>query len=425
MGHLASVISLIVLTVSVLLSGCGSAAPAETAAVTTTITQNSPAVTATTETTPNATTLPPATAAATSSPMATPTATATVSATPSATAAPAGYTATDPVSAFTAGDIAFLGLDGLAGTPRQIADAIRTWQENTWAYVSGTPGYEDVSDPIRWNYFLPGIFPSRDIVREQVRNGQIYGICYSYAVAYCSVANYYGLETRILASISKPSDSDPSITITTGMSPDEYDRLAVKLAQQGAHYDYEAVRLVAQETPTHYWAEVKLDGQWVIEDATQRATGNDTRATFFDTGDYEVYDWTAFDRSGQLDEYQAMIDKGERLPDSGGGSFPGGGMPTATATGIDEVMTGQGLAPWFADAADAYDFIGATNVSAADIAEDQYVIDEYERQTGDRFYLVAALIAEDGPASEFADRYEALCGVKLNLTVFLSIGGGY
>lgn len=45
--------------------------------------------------------------------------------------------------------MAFLGLDGLTGTTRQIADAIRQRQEDTWTFVANTAGYEDVSDPIR------------------------------------------------------------------------------------------------------------------------------------------------------------------------------------------------------------------------------------------------------------------------------------
>jgi hypothetical protein len=286
--------------------------------------------------------------------------------------------------------------------------------------VADTAGYEDVSDPIRWNYFLPGVFPSADIVRDQVRDGHIYGVCFSYAVAYASAAEYYGLETRILNSKSKPSDSDPNLGPTTGMSPAEYERLDARLAALGLHYDYEAVRLVAEETSAHYWAEVRIDGAWVIEDATQQATGGNTLVTFVNAGDAEVYDWTARDRAAELAGYQAQLDAGERLPEPGGGDTPG---PTERATSVDQVMSGAALAPWFASAADAYAFVGATNVPPADITEDDRLIQEYERQTGDRFYLVAALIAEDGPISQFPARYRELSGLPLDVAAYLELAG--
>lgn len=161
------------------------------------------------------------------------------------------------------------------------------------------------------------MFPSADIVRQQVRGGPIYGVGFSYAVAYASAAEYYGLETRIRHSISKPSDSDPNLGPTTGMSPVEYERLDARLAALGLHYDYEAVRLVAEETPTHYWAEVRINGEWVIEDATQQATGGNTLVTFINTGDVEVYDWTTRDRAAELTGYQAQFEAGERLPEPG------------------------------------------------------------------------------------------------------------
>jgi len=221
------------------------------------------------------------------------------------------FVASSPVSVFTAQDIEKLGVK-VMGTPREMADAIRKWQESNMVY--GSPN-TDFSDAIRWNYFLPGIFSSRNIVTEHLSNSKPYGICFDFAVVYSSIANYYGLETRIRNSISVPSQTDKTIQFTSGMAPDEYDRLAVKLQNQGLDYDYDAIRLVASETPSHYWAEVKIDGAWVIEDATQVSTGNNTQTLFIDKNDVQLTDWMSRDKLAVLNDYQTKIDSGQRLPE--------------------------------------------------------------------------------------------------------------
>ncbi|MCJ7605009.1 MAG: hypothetical protein MUO19_03125 [Dehalococcoidales bacterium] len=343
------------------------------------------------------------------------------------------FVAANPAVTFPDEDMALLGLD-LSGSPAQIADAIRVWQEDTWAYASDVSGFNDVSDPIRWNYFLPGIFTSRHIIREQVRDGRIYGICFSYAVVYSSVAEYYGLETRIMSTISKISDSNPNIGPTSGMSETEYERLKVKLEERGLSYDYQAVELVAEETPGHYWAEVMLDGEWFIQDATQKAVGFYTTADLYTTGDYQVYDWANRDRSAELEEYQRLIDAGQRLPetedDSLFSSQPEGytGMTddlgqAGRAANIDDLMQGWAPAPYFNDAADAYSFIGATGVSEADIAEDQSIMDEYERRTGEKLYLVAVLVCDNEPDDAIGECYYNLCGKDLDMAVYLELAG--
>ena len=59
----------------------------------------------------------------------------------------------------------------------------------------------------------------------------------------------------------------------------------------------------------------------------------------------------------------------------------------------------------------------------ADITEDDRLIQEYELRTGDRFYLVAALIAEDGPLSQFPARYQELSGLPLDVAAYLELAG--
>lgn len=181
-----------------------------------------------------------------------------------------------PVSVFTKTDIDYLLAGGFTGTEEEIADKIYRWQVENMAYKAGGPGYGDVSDPMRWNYFLPGIYPTSEMIRGMRRDGKVYGICYSFAAIYCSIARYYGLECRVAAMKEKPSELDSSIdkSTTTGLSPEEYDRLKKKLDAMGLDYSYETVRQVAAETSSHYRAEVKINGQWVVKDATEAFAGN-------------------------------------------------------------------------------------------------------------------------------------------------------
>lgn len=340
------------------------------------------------------------------------------------------FTASSPVAVFTDEDIAYLGIE-CSGTDTEIADCIRIWQVENMVYGYGGGPDGDMSDPIRWNYFLPGIFSSKDIIYEQVTQGKVYGICFNFAVVYASIAEYYGLETRVVSTISKPSDSNPTITFTDGMAPAEYERLKVKLDALGLNYDYEAVRLVAEETPTHYWAEVRLNGEWISLDASQASTGGSTEAEFISTGDFEVVDWLSRDMSATLEAYQQKLDNGERLPQSGDGSPPSTGTvdgaytginddlgQTGRAANIDDLMAGLALAPYFENIADAYDFINLPD-SARDLAgEDQAIKDRYEEITGRSFYLVAWLACDEKEGAALAECYFSFCGEELDLDTY-------
>ena len=156
---------------------------------------------------------------------------------------------------------------------------------------------------MHWNYFLPGIWPSKDIIYNHVTDGKVYGICHDFAVVYSSIANYYGLETRVMNTISKPGDSE----FQSGMSIEEYNRNKFQLDENGLNYSYDAVASVAEGTPTHYWAEVYLDGEWVPMDGSSDSTGGNTENEFIATGDFEVTDWLSRDKTAILDNYAAAV----------------------------------------------------------------------------------------------------------------------
>lgn len=416
MRKVGFLVTLLLVLVSILVTGCS---PKETT------TSAAPAIT-TTATAPPSTTTGPATTTNVK-----PTATTQPPSTTTTTAPIPKFHATSPAVEFTDDDIAFLGIS-FSGTQEEIAEAIFKWQEDTWIYASSMIDYPDVSDPIRWNYFLPGIFTSRNIIHEQVRDGKIYGVCFSYAITFCSIAEYYGLETRVMNSISKPSDTNPDIGFTTGMSPDEYDRLKIKLDAAGLDYAYEAVRLVAEETPSHYWAEVKINGEWVVQDATQKITGNDTKTDFIDKNDFEITDWLSCDKSPVLDDYQARLDRGERLPET---ESPVNTLPTIKAapdymgmtdelgqkqraTNIDDVMAGLAPVPYLNSAADAFTFIKAEGISQGKTDIIQQFQNAYEEQSGQKFFTVAFLMCMEKTFEELPGYYYYLCGAELDMTLY-------
>ena len=343
------------------------------------------------------------------------------------TAVVPSFEAKSPVSTFSKEDIDYLGI-ACSGSDTEIAECIEKWQENNMIYAGPSTSYVDFSDPIRWNYFLPGIFPSREIIYERVDNGKVYGVCFDYAIVYCSIAEYYGLKCRVMNSKSKPSETANDNQLTTGMSPEEYNRLKVKLDKNNAGYPYEAVNLVAEETPSHYWVEVYLNGEWVIEDATSKVTGGNTQDTFYATNDFEVTDWMSRDNTALLRDYTQRLAQGEDLealaPSSPGedSAEPYQGITddlgqSGRAANIDDLMQGLGLAPYFNEAEDARDFVRAGDaITETDLKEAMEDKEAYESCSGKKLYLVCYFIC-DGDELEgtaWVERYEALCGEKLD-----------
>jgi hypothetical protein len=197
------------------------------------------------------------------------------------------------------------------------------------------------------------------------------------------------------------------------------------------NYPYEAIRLVAEETPTHYWPEVLIDGQWRIYDGSQQTGGADTKATFKDTGDYSLVEWLSRDKSPQIEEYIMQMANKVRLPDPG---VPGAGpIPSQTgsttgmkddlgqlqrAANIDDLMKGVRLAPYFYNVADACRFIGYPENNPQRLKEKQDLQNSYEQQSGDKLYFVALLVALDYQTQpEIAAAYKKYCGFVLNLDI--------
>ena len=318
----------------------------------------------------------------------------------------APFEAKSPVSIFTEEDIDYLGID-CSGSDEEIAGCIKKWQEDNMIYASPDKGYDDAPDPMHWNYFLPGIWPSKDIIYEHTDNGKVYGICHDFAIIYCSIANYYGLECRVMNTKSRPCEqagSEPQ----SGMLREEYDRNKAKLDENGLDYSYAAVNAVAEGTPTHYWAEVYLNGEWVVEDGSQKTTGGSTETEFITTNDFEVTDWLSRDKTELLESYSY-----EGITDDIG--------QTGRAANIDDLMQGLALAPYFNEAEDACNFVGAGDaITETDLEEAMEDKEAYESCSGKKLYLVCYFIC-DGDNLEgnaWIERYEELSGEKLDIQCY-------
>ena len=87
-----------------------------------------------------------------------------------------------PYAALSEDVIKDLGADSFAGTDQEIANAIIVWQGENMFYIGDPNVQADISFPMRWNYFMPGIFPVEEMVKERrLDNGKIYGLCWDYA----------------------------------------------------------------------------------------------------------------------------------------------------------------------------------------------------------------------------------------------------
>ena len=161
----------------------------------------------------------------------------------------------------------------LSGSEEEIAQGIYDWQTENMTYVAFGP----ISDAMRWNYMLPGIYTTVEMLDVTNADGKIEGLCYNFATIYCSIADAYGLDCRVTQMAEKPSEIDSSIDpkTTTGLGPDEYSRLEMLLKMKGYDYDYELIRSIAKETSAHYRAEVMIDGVWKVYDASTFFVGDE------------------------------------------------------------------------------------------------------------------------------------------------------
>jgi hypothetical protein len=312
-----------------------------------------------------------------------------------------------PVSEFSDEDINYLGIN-CSGTDLQIADCIKSWQEENIIYDAFR---QDSSYSIRWNYNFPGIYPSSEIIREKINDdGKIYGVCFDYAVIYCSIAEYYGIECRVMNSITKPSDRDSTlIEYASGLGVMEYNDLKIKFNSKGMDYPYELIRQIMKETPEHYWAEAKIGDEWIIYDATNKLiSGSDTKKTYVDADDYEITLWENDDALTLLMDYSPKIDdlgeseKSWTIDDYFGSKMSGQTIPV----------------PYYKSCTDTCDFFAGKNPACQySCAMDLKFFNCYESCSSEKYYKICDYICED---AGYESCYEECSGHELNIECFES-----
>lgn len=314
------------------------------------------------------------------------------------------YDPQSPVSEFTLEDIQALAID-FSGTEMEIAQAIYDWQTEYMNYVANG----EVADAMRWNYFLPGIYTTRDMIIgfSIMDNVNIEGLCYQFATLYCSIANYYDLECRVTAMQEKPSELDPTIDkrTTTGLGEDEYRRLEQLLISKGYYYSYETIRSVAQETSAHYRAEVKIDGEWIVMDASEYFVGGEYNDIyeFYEVDWLEGYQADILSRSEEMEEVLFIDDLGNE----------------DRAATIDQVRDSQMLVPYLASFDKVAQFLKLPE-DAEDELEEEFDLylqfdQAYFEETGKHFYIVCDFIIDDDVSdAEYVSQYEELTGEALD-----------
>lgn len=334
------------------------------------------------------------------------------------------YTLTEPAVTFSQSDIEYLGIN-CSGSETEIADCIMEWEASNIDYCYPGDIRSDCSDPMRFNYMLPGIYPTSEIIREK-RDTKIYGICFTYAGIYCSIAKYYGLDCRVMNSLTKPSERTGNTFGITGMSPDEYNRLKTKLDEKGYNYTYEMMRLIALETPEHYWAEVYLDGEWLVKDASAVVTGySDPATSYKTTNDYEITNWSTRDPNPKIELYNrgelieeeivTTSDDNNYQPDTSNYTGVTDDLGDNRARNIDDYMQGLGLAPYYNSCEDTCEFFkGTIPYCLSDCDLEFYEC--YETCSGNKAYKTCDYIC--ARESNQSNCYKNCSGEELNLNCY-------
>lgn len=300
-----------------------------------------------------------------------------------------------PISNFTSEQISFLGIN-CEGDSAQIAECILNWQKNNFLYANQDLQLQDISDVIRWNYMIPGIYPTRELIVERRINDKIYGVCFDYAITYCSIANYYNLTCRVANSITKPSDNDESITITTGMSVEEYLRLKEKLKLNNLDYSYSLMNNVAMETPEHYWAEVLIDNNWIVMDASG-IEGN-TELRYKSVNDWEVTNFQSrVDNFYQIMNLNNEIEKVSNIDDYI----------------VESELGSIGIAPYYDNCEQVCEFFQGTINNCENVCEDDFEYYScYESCSENDYYIVCDFICSND--LDYNSCYESCSGTELD-----------
>lgn len=213
------------------------------------------------------------------------------------------WTASSPVVEFTDEDIAYLGI-ACSGSDEEIANCIEDWQRENFEFCIDSSGEDTIPECslfLEYNEILPGILTTKDVIYDKMIDGKIAGICLDYAAVYCSVAEYHGLECRLMRSTNHFCDEvycdEEDLP---GWELIDYLVIEPLLIENDLNFSLEAFNFVSEDTWAHYWAEVLIDGEWEFRDASARDT-----AQRYSSGEVVIVDWTEMDKSDEMTAFIA------------------------------------------------------------------------------------------------------------------------
>jgi hypothetical protein len=336
----------------------------------------------------------------------------------------------NPYQAFSEEEMTALGAAGFSGTDEEIAQMIINWQNSNMYYIGDPNQQADISHPMRWNYFLPGIYPVSDMVQARLMaDGKIYGLCWDYASIFVAMAEYYDLECRVTAYKTLMSDSNPIFQAGAGMSKEEYAAILPLLSDQGLDLDYDHISRSARETWSHYRAEVKVGEEWVAFDGAPGVSEEYAAYT------YDVVSWDEGYDANLLYGEIVFSDKGLNLsvlaellasaPVEGYEGITDDAGNLNRAATMEDLVAGKGLVPYFEGKEDIMTFLSSTDgegFSFDDLDEMMEVKAEYEDATGKPFYIIADSLVytiDDLEAADYVLYYNALTGEDMTAEEFV------
>ena len=120
-----------------------------------------------------------------------------------------------------------------------------------------------------------------------------------YAAIFCSLAEYYGLECRIMRSGNRYCEEvDCDEDELPGWEEADFQAFKPLLDKNNLPITLEALNSVAEDTWAHYWVEVFLDGKWIYADASAQDTYKR-----YNKNDVVIVDWQVMDKSDEIFSY--------------------------------------------------------------------------------------------------------------------------
>jgi hypothetical protein len=259
-------------------------------------------------------------------------------------------------------------------------------------------------------------------------DGKIYGLCWDYASIFTAMASYYDLDVRVTAYKTLLSDLNPQFQKGAGMSEEEYAAILPRLSGHALVIDYNHISRSARETWTHYRAEVKIGEQWVAFDGAPGVSDEFAAQTYavasWDEG-YDanlLYGEVAFSNEGI--NIAVLAELLASAPVEGYGGIVDDAGNSNRAANMQDLVAGKGLVPYFKELEDIKAFLAFSDEdgSSTEDFDDLMVIKEdYEKETGKLFYVIADYLIfadDDVETADYVLYYNAFTGSEITAEEF-------